>query len=57
MHRVPSNVTALVSEVLVIINKENIIMASVQEKAPLSVLNDDICNELAFLYLLLKKKF
>ena len=51
MHGTVSNETTLVSEVAIIIDKEDIIIAPGQEKTPLSVLNDDMCEELAFPYL------
>lgn len=47
MQRTASNEPTLVSE-LVIIDKENVIITPGQKTPPLSVLNDDICEELAF---------
>ena len=40
MHRAGSNKTALVSEFPSIINDENVIIAPVQSKKPVSILND-----------------
>ena len=49
MQKTASNEPTLVSEMLVIIDKENVIITPGQKNLPLSVLNDDICEELAFL--------
>ena len=57
MHRTGSNETALVSEIPSIINNKNVIIASGQWKKPVSVLNNEFCEEQAFPYLLRKGKF
>lgn len=54
MHWPVSNETTLVSEVPVIFDKKNKIIAPGQGKKPLSVLNDDIYDELLFPYLIPK---
>ena len=54
MHWPVSNETTLVSEVPVIFDKENKIIAPGQGKKLLSVLNDDIYEELLFPYLIPK---
>ena len=41
----------------IIISRENIIKELGQEKIPLWLLHDDICEELAFLYIFPKGKF
>ena len=56
-YRIASNETALVSEVPALIDDENIIIAPGQGKTPLSLLNDEFCEELAFPYLLPNGKF
>ena len=57
MQRTGSNETALVSEIPSIINDKNVIIAPGQEKKPVSILNDEFCEEQAFPYLLPKDKF
>ena len=57
MHRTGSNETALVSEIPSIIKDEKVIIAPVQGKKPVSILNDEFCEEQAFPYLLPKGKF
>ena len=57
MQRTGSNETALVSEIPSIINDKNVIIAPGQEKKPVSILNDEFCEEQAFPYLLPKGKF
>lgn len=48
MYRSGTNETVLVSEVPIIIDKENVIKAPGQGKSPLTVLNDDRREELLF---------
>ena len=55
--RSASNETTLVSEIPNIINVEKIIVAPWQEKKTVSILNDELCEEKAFPYLLPKDKF
>ena len=54
MQRTGSNEAALVSEIPSIINDKNVIIAPGQEKKPVSILNDEFCEEQAFPYLLPK---
>ena len=49
--------TTLVPEIPRIIEDDNVIMAPGQGKTPVSVLNDDHCEELAFPYLFSTGKF
>ena len=56
MHRTGSNETAVVSEIPCLINDENVIIAPGQGKIPMSVLNDEYCEEQSFPYLLPKGK-
>lgn len=51
MYRVLSNETALIAEVTALIKNESTI-APKQEKTPISLLNAEFCEELAFPYLL-----
>ena len=51
MHRTASNETTLVSEILNIINKKNVIIAPGQGKKPLSILSDEFFEEQVFPYL------
>ena len=48
MHRTGTNETVLVSEIPSIINDENVIIAPGQGKKPVSILNDEFCEEHAF---------
>ena len=57
MHRTGSNETALVSRIVSIINAENVIIAPAQGKNSVSILNDELCEEQVFPYLLPKGKF
>ena len=57
MHRTGSNKTALVSEIPSMINDENIIILQGEGKKPVSILNDEFCEDQAFPYLLPKGKF
>ena len=58
VHRTASNETAFVSaKVSYIINDKNIKIAPGQGKKPVSILNDEFCEEQAFPYLLPKGKF
>ena len=56
-HCTSGNETELISEVPNTVENENLIVAPDQEKRPISVLNDNICEELAFLYLFSDSKF
>ena len=57
MHRTGSNKTALVSEIPSMINDENVIISKGEGKKPVSILNDEFCEDQAFPYLLPKGKF
>ena len=57
MHRTATNETTLISEILNIINEENVIIAPGQGKTPVSILGDEFCQAQAFPYLLPKGKF
>ena len=57
MHRSVSNETGVVSEMPILIDKENFIVVPGQGKAPVSLLHVDTCEELAFWYLFSKRKF
>ena len=50
MHGTGSHEAALVSEITSIINDENFIIALEQGKKPVSILNDEFCEEEAFPY-------
>ena len=50
MYRIPSNETAFIAEVPAIIKNKNIV--SRQGKTPISLLYDELCEELAFPYIL-----
>ena len=50
-HRAAGYETTLVPEIPRIIEEDNVIMAPGQGKTPVSILNDDHCEELAFPYL------
>ena len=50
MHRTDSYETALVSEMPIKIEKENVIIAPGQGEAQVSILHDDTCEELVFPY-------
>ena len=56
-HRAAGYETILVPEIPRIIQDDNVIMAPGQGKTPVSVLNDDHCEELAFPYLCPTGKF
>ena len=56
-HRALKYETTLIPEIPRIIEDDNVIMAAGQGKTPVSVLNDDHCEELAFPYLFLTGKF
>ena len=56
-HRAAGYETTLVPEITWIIEDDNVIMAPGQGKTPMSVLNDDHCEELAFPYLFSTGKF
>ena len=56
-HKTASNETTLISEIPNIINEENVITASGQEKIPVLILSDDFHREQAFCYILPKGKF
>ena len=56
-HRAAGYETTLVPEIPRIIEDDNVIMAPGQIKTPVSVLNDDHCDELAFPYLFPTGKF
>ena len=47
-HISASNETTLVSEILNIINEENVIIALGQGRLPVSILSDKLCEEQAF---------
>ena len=49
--------TTLVPEIPRITDDENVIIAPGQDKTPVTVLNDDHCEELAFPYLFLAGRF
>ena len=57
IHRNATNETTLISEIRNIINEENITIASGQDKARVSILEDEFSEEQAFPYLLRKGKF
>ena len=57
MHRTGLNETALVSEMPIVLDKKNVIMRPGQGKIPASLLHDNTCEELAFLYSFSKGKF
>ena len=57
MHRSASNEIVLVSEMPVIIDKESVTVAPGQGKTPISLLNNGLCEELAFPNLLGGGKF
>ena len=57
MYRTASNETTLVSEIPIIINEENVIIAPGQRKTPVLILKDEFYEEPAFLDLLPKGKF
>ena len=57
MYRTASDETTLVSEIPNIINEENVTIAPVQGKIPVSILRDEFCEEQEFLHLLPKGKF
>ena len=50
MHRTGSNETAIVSEILYVINDENIIIAPGQEKKSVSILSDEFLPKDKFGY-------
>ena len=50
-HRAAGYKTTLVPEIPTIIEDDNVIIAPGRGKTPFSVLKDDHCEELAFLYL------
>ena len=56
-HRAAGYETTLVPETSRIIEDDNVTMAPGQGKTPVSVLNDDHCEELAFPYLFPTGKF
>ena len=56
-HRAAGYETTLVSEIPTIIEDNNVIMAPGQGKTPVSVLNDDHCEKLAFPYFFPTGKF
>ena len=57
MYRTGSNETTLVSQIPSIINDEVLKITLEQGKKPVSILNDEFCEEQAFPYLLPKGKF
>ena len=57
MYRTASNETTLVSEIPIIINEENVIIAPGQRKTPVLILKDEFYEEPAFPDLLPKGKF
>ena len=57
MHRTASKETALVSEMHIIIDNENVIIAPGQRKTLVLLLHDDTCEELGFPYLFPNRKF
>ena len=57
MHRTGSNEASLVSKIPSMINDENVIIAPAQGKKPVSILNDEFCEDQAFPYLLPTGKF
>ena len=56
-HRAAGYETTLIPEIPIIIEDVNVIMVPGLGKTPVSVLNDDHCEELAFPYLFLTGKF
>ena len=57
IHRTASNATTFVSEILDIINDENVIIAAGEGKKSVSIVSDKFCEEQTFPYLLPKGKF
>ena len=57
LHGVAASETTLISEILDIIDEDNIAIAPGQGKTPLPILRDDYCEELAFPYLFPTEKF
>ena len=57
MYRTGSNKTVFLSEILSIITNENVKIAPVQGKKSVSILNDKLCEEQPFPYLLPKGTF
>ena len=57
MYGTASNETTLVSEIHIIINEENVIIAPGQRKIPVSILRDEFCKDQAFPFLIPKGKF
>ena len=57
IHKTEPNETTLVSNILNIISKENVIIAIRQGNKPVLILSDKFCEEQAFLYLIRKGKF
>ena len=57
MHRIASNETTLVSEIPYMINEENDTITPREGKILISVLDDKLCEEQVFPYLLCKGKF
>ena len=45
MHRTGSNKTTLVSEIPSMINDENVIISQGEGKKPVSILNDEFCED------------
>ena len=57
LHRLAANETTLTAEIPSIIGEDNITIAPMQGKTPLSILRDDYCEGLAFPYLFPTGKF
>ena len=57
LRRTAVNETTLISEIPSIIDEDNIPVAPEQGETPRSILRDDYCEELAFLYLFSQGKF
>ena len=55
VNRTASNESTLVFEMLIITYRKNTFTVLGQEKAPILLLHDDACKELAFLYLFSKE--
>ena len=57
IHRTASNEITLESEIRNIIDDKNVIIATEQRIAPISILSDDFCEQKTFPRLLPKSKF